>query len=70
MRSGDERRGALGRLNAWLHGLNRRRLLRRRQGKHRAAERAWMAVDDPSHPEVARALLARFAVVVTGDTGP
>ena len=36
--------------DAWLHALNRRRLLRRRQAKHRAAERQWIATDDPSDP--------------------
>jgi GT2 family glycosyltransferase len=60
-RSATDAAGPLARLDAWLRALNRRRLLRRRQAKHRAAERTWVAADDPSHPDAARALLARFA---------
>ena len=62
-RNADERGGLVARLNAWLHALNRRRLLRRRQAKHRAAERQWIAADDPSNPPVARALQERFAAL-------
>jgi GT2 family glycosyltransferase len=46
--------------DAWLRGLNRRRLQRRRQRQQRHAERAWFAREDPARPEVAEALIARF----------
>jgi len=51
----------LRRANVWLHQVNRKRLARRRLRKARAAERAWLAADDPQRPEVARALHERLA---------
>lgn len=57
------RTGWIGRLDAWLHAVNRRRLRRRRQAQQRAAERAWYRRQDPADPQVAAAMQARAAAL-------